>query len=163
MGIKTIGLLLGILICINATQYPLNIALFPGGVVSEEKIKTNLINAYYRFLRNRPFVLIVDGITRINSKFDNVIEKINSLDLKKERKSCVDWKIDLLNSDSYILTDLNPCNPYETIKKAQAFIKSGHEITTIGMGNGIDIEWLEKTCGPCGSFGCIRGWNFISV
>lgn len=163
MGFKTVGFfLVGILSCF-AAQNPLNIALFPGGIITEEKIKSNLINAYYRYLRSRPFVLTVDGIIQINSRTDNVIEKINSLDLKRERKSCVDWKIETLTSNAYIVTDLNPCNPYEIIKKTQDFIKSGHEITTIGMGNGIELEWLEKTCGPCGSFGCIKGWNFISV
>lgn len=166
MGVKTVGLLLVFLIAFgNASLNPsLDIALFPGGVISEEKIKSNLINAYHRFLRNRSFVLIVDGVPRINSKTDwNIVEKINSLDLKRERKSCVHWNMDLLINNAYIITDLNPCNPYETIKKAQAFIKAGHEITTIGMGNAIELEWLEKTCGPCGSFGCIKGWNFISV
>lgn len=166
MGVKTVGLfLVGIFcICVVNAENHLDIALFPGGVISEEKIKSNLINAYHRFLRNRSFVLIVDGVPRINSKTDwNIVEKINSLDLKRERKSCVNWNMDLLIYNAYIITDLNPCNPYETIKKAQDFIKAGHEITTIGMGNAIELEWLEKTCGPCGSFGCIKGWNFISV
>lgn len=165
MGFEKVGLfLVGILSCFAAQNPPLNIALFPGGVIPEATIKTNLINAYYRFLRNRPFVLMVDGIPVINTKYDrNIVEKINSLNLKRERQSCVNWFINLLNSDTYLITDLNPCNAVETVKKAQEFIKSGHEITTIGMGNAIDSEWLEKACGPCGKLGCIKGWNFISV
>lgn len=139
-------------------SFAIQISLISGGREDVSKIKTNLINAYKRFLKNEKFTFFVDGVLQFTNH-DNVIDKINNLDLSRTFMTCANWKIETLVNNSYILSDLNPCNPQETVKKAQEFIRKGHVITTIGMGKSISDEWLSKICGPWS----IRGLNWFSV
>lgn len=105
---------------------------------------------------------MVDG-EFINYDKNDIIGEINRLNLNRAPLTCVNWKLEKLVNNTYLLTDLNPCEPIETVKKAKKFIKSGHEITSIGMGNQINSKWLQETCGPCGIFGCIQGINYFNV
>ena len=136
----------------------MQISLIPGGHQDPDKIKSNLINAYTRFLRHEDFTFYVDGVKRFKSS-DNVIQKITNLNLFRNRTLCVDWKIESLVENAYILTDLDPCEPEETVRKAQEFIRKRHTITTFGMGSGIKEEWLSRVCGPWK----IKGLNWFSV
>ena len=151
-----------------------HIHLLPGGVISEELIKSNLINAYRRFLSSRSgtkIALLLDGelVIPLQNPNDSIIHHINDLDLKRPTADCVNWHIDKMvpESDNYIVTDLNPCNGTQVVSGAKHFVRT-HErtssIVTIGMGNKIHSDWLKQVCGPCGgTFGCMRGWNWFRV
>ena len=139
-------------------SFGIQISLISGGREDPAKVKSNLINAYQRFLTHEQFSFFVNGVFKFKST-DNVIEQINNLNLSRDFMNCADWKIESLVNNSYILTDLNPCNPQETVRKAQRFISKGHSIVTIGMGKSIEAKWLSKVCGPWG----IQGLNWFSV
>lgn len=176
MGIfccQVVGLLLAI-VSLSEAGNNIAIHLFPGGVVAESTIKSSLLNAFNRYFRGKKTARISFflGSTRIidhqlpNQEF---VDKIGNLTFFKKRQSCSQWFMDQLESgaDNYILTDLNPCDPEETVNKARRFVSKNRRTSSIypiGMGNQIHSEWLQKTCGPCSSsIGCLKGFNWFRV
>ena len=152
------------------------IHLFPGGVVSEEIIKTNLLNAYNRFFRARQAGVLsfyLDGVLvldHIRLPSASIEDEIRGLNLRREKSGdCTNWYMDHLEADAgnYILSDLNPCNGTDIVTQAQTFLRTNRRtsfIVPIGMGNSIHSEWLKQTCGPCSApLGCYRGWNWFRI
>ncbi len=176
MGYLGVQVVVGLLLVVSSFGKKTTIHLFPGGVVSEETIKTNLLNAYNRFFRVRQSgvlsfyldnELVLDHIQLPSASIE---DKINGLDLHRERSGdCTSWHMNNLEVDAgnYILSDLNPCNGTEVIKQAQTFLRTNRRtsfIVPIGMGNSIHSEWLKQTCGPCTApLGCYRGWNWFRI
>jgi len=142
------------------------IYLLSGGVVPETTVKTNLVNAYYRYLRRGGGKLsyYVNGERLLDwtdaSNETVVLDTINRrTNLTSVPISCIDWKLDKLanvtNTNVYLVTDQSPCH-------SVGYIGNGNTVTSIGMGSGIHKRYLEKTCGPCSSlWGCIRGLHWF--
>jgi hypothetical protein len=143
------------------------IFLISGGLVSTETVKTNLVNAYYRYLSNSGdhISYYVNGVKLLNatraSNHATILEAINRTEIGQRSGNCVDWKLGVLdgvtNSKVYLVTDQSPCDQ-------PRYIGRGNTVTSIGMGAGITQRALEQTCGPCSQFfGCVRGWNWFKI
>lgn len=157
--------------CTCASEKYYTIHLFPGGIVPEATIKTNLINAYNRFLRGKKISFNLGGVRIIDRGLVSS-EQISALKISTSGEAgCTPWHMDQLEdgTDNYILTDNNPCNATTVVKQARAYLQrnrrnSGASIVPVGMGNEISSQWLKQTCGPCStSIGCISGWNWFRI
>ncbi len=146
----------------------LQIHLLSSGAISEDVVKSNLVNAYRRYLKTsrEPLSLRLNGELKIgpiaaNSE-QSIVASINSLQLGDSGGSCIDWFINKLvkGSKVYIVADMNPCNGTQVIEDAHKFVNG---IISIGMGPAIDSYWLRNTCGPCGRFGCMSGWDWFKI
>lgn len=143
------------------------IYLISGGIVPEQTVKTNLVNAYYRYLRNTGdnIVYYVNGILVLNATRSHdtttILNAINATNLSNvTKKNCVDWSLQTLNhvhdAKIYIVTDQSPC-VFKPLASGR-----GNTVASIGMGPGIAARYLEESCGPCSPFfGCLRGWNWF--
>jgi hypothetical protein len=142
------------------------IFLVSGGIVPEQTVKTNLVNAYYRYLRNTgdDVVYYVNGNVVLNAtkSYDtkHILDAINSTHIPQRSNGCVDWNMHRLshvrNAKIYLVTDQSPCVPQRYV--------AGNTVTSIGMGQSILPVYLQQSCGPCSPFlGCVKGWNWFTI
>lgn len=144
------------------------IFLVSGGIVPEQTVKTNLVNAYYRYLRTTgdDVVYYVNGNVVMNAtkSYDTkrILDAINSTRLLSHSDGCVEWNLQRLdhvrNAKIYLVTDQSPCVPQRYVGGR------GNVVTSIGMGPNISPVYLQQSCGPCSPFlGCVKGWNWFTI
>ncbi len=148
----------------------IQIHLLSSGAVPEKTVKSNLVNAYRRFLKSSHELLSLrlNGILKIGpiraGSESEIVNSINALQLGTldPSESCIDWHLDALvpGSKVYIVVDRDPCNSTDVIRDAGKFVGG---IVSIGIGSSIDDYWLRKSCGPCSRFGCMQGFDWFKI
>lgn len=149
-----------------------HITVLLSGAKNKQEYIDALKYAFNRYILPQDIITAYtfSGHSLLKSVPANERDKIfSTLDHIEIDTKCSDWYSAFLNVDLsspsriiYMITDENPCGKDPT-PVARQLEKEGFQIYTIGIGKGVDREWLKRIASQNGDYKWIQRFHYTTA